>query len=87
MASDVGMDRLVGGFDSDPVADSVIRDSIKNAIRVAQENKFQSIAFPLIGAGSGSFNQDRAKSIMLDELSKIEVPMLVKIVVFKKAKT
>ena len=80
------MDRLVGGFDSDPVADSVIRDSIKNAIRVAQENKFQSIAFPLIGAGSGSFNQGQSKALMLDEFGQLDVQLTVKIVVFKAAK-
>ena len=64
-----------------------IRDSVRNAIQLAHEKGFLSIAFPLIGAGSGGFNQQQAKSLMLDELSKIEVPMLVKIVVFKKAKT
>ncbi len=64
-----------------------IRDSVRNAIRVANDNGFKSIAFPLIGAGSGSFNQGQAKSLMLDELSKLDVPMLVKIVVFTKAKT
>ncbi len=63
-----------------------IRDSVRNAIRVAQENKFQSIAFPLIGAGSGSFNQDQSKALMLDELSKLDVDMVVKVVVFKAAK-
>ena len=64
-----------------------IRDSVRNAIQLAHEKGFQSIAFPLIGAGSGGFNQDQAKALMLDELNKIEIPMLVKIVVFKKAKT
>jgi O-acetyl-ADP-ribose deacetylase (regulator of RNase III) len=68
-------------------AERSIRDSVRNAVRVAQENKFQSIAFPLIGAGSGSFNQDKAKTLMLDELSKLDVQMTMKIVVFKKAKT
>ena len=63
-----------------------IRDSIRNAIQLAHEKKFQSIAFPLIGAGSGGFNQDEAKTLMLDELNKLDVPMLVKIVVFKTAK-
>lgn len=63
-----------------------IRDSVSNAIRTALEHGFESIALPLIGAGSGGFNQDQAKALMLDELSKIEVPMLVKIVVFKAAK-
>ena len=64
-----------------------IRDSVKNAIQLAHEKGFLSIAFPLIGAGSGGFNQQQAKTLMLDELSKLDVPMLVKIVVFRKAKT
>ena len=64
-----------------------IRDSVRNAIQLAQEKGFQSIAFPLIGAGSGGFNQEQAKALMLDELSKIEVSMLVKFLVFRKAKT
>jgi O-acetyl-ADP-ribose deacetylase (regulator of RNase III) len=61
-----------------------IRDSVKNAIALAQEQGFQSIAFPLIGAGLGSFNQDSAKEIMLDELEKLESPLEVTVVVFGK---
>lgn len=61
-----------------------IRDSVKNAVRLAHDEGFTSIAFPLIGAGSGSFNQEQAKTLMLDELSKLDVPMTVKIVVFKR---
>jgi O-acetyl-ADP-ribose deacetylase (regulator of RNase III) len=64
-----------------------IRDSVKNAVRLAHEKGFRSIAFPLIGAGSGGFDQQRAKAIMLNELSKLDVPMTVKVVVFKKART
>ena len=63
-----------------------IRNCVRNAITIAHEKGFQSIAFPLIGAGSGGFNQDQAKALMLDELGKLDVPMLVKIVVFQKAK-
>jgi O-acetyl-ADP-ribose deacetylase len=63
-----------------------IRDSVKNAVRLAHENGFMSIAFPLIGAGSGGFNQEQAKTLMLDELSKLDVQMAVKVVVFKRAK-
>jgi O-acetyl-ADP-ribose deacetylase len=59
-----------------------IRDSVKNATQLAHEKGFQSIAFPLIGSGSGSFNQDQAKSLMLDELNKLDLPMTVKLVVF-----
>ena len=63
-----------------------IRDSVKNAVRLAHEMDFTSIAFPLIGAGSGGFNQEQAKTLMLDELSKIDVQMTVKVVVFKGLK-
>ena len=63
-----------------------IRDSVKNAIQLAHKNGFKSIAFPLIGAGSGGFNQEQAKTLMLDELSKLDVPMTVRVVVFKGAK-
>ncbi len=63
-----------------------IRDSLRNAIQVANDNGFKSIAFPLIGAGSGGFNQEQAKILMLDELSRLDVQMAVKIVVFKAAR-
>ena len=60
-----------------------IRDSVKNAMRLAHENGFASIAFPLIGAGTGGFNQDQVKMLMVEELNRLDVPMTVKIVVFK----
>ena len=63
-----------------------IRDSVKNAVRLAHERGLTSIAFPLIGAGPGGFNQEQAKTLMLDELSKLDVPMTVKVVVFRGAK-
>jgi O-acetyl-ADP-ribose deacetylase len=63
-----------------------IRDSVRNAVLLAHEKGFRSIALPLIGAGSGGFNQERAKSLMLDELSKLDVPMKVKLVVFKRVR-
>ena len=61
-----------------------IRQSVRNAIVLAHEKGFQSIAFPLIGAGSGGFNQERAKAIMEDEWAKMESPMEVTLVVFRK---
>jgi O-acetyl-ADP-ribose deacetylase (regulator of RNase III) len=63
-----------------------IRDSVRNAMRIAHENDFQSIAFPLIGAGSGSFNPEKAKALMLDELDEIDTSMKVAIVVYKNSK-
>ena len=63
-----------------------IRDSVTNAVRLAYEKGYKSIGFPLIGSGSGGFNQEQAKALMLDELSKLDVPMKVKVVVFARAK-
>jgi O-acetyl-ADP-ribose deacetylase (regulator of RNase III) len=62
-----------------------IRQCVRNAVALAHDKGFQSIAFPLIGAGSGGFNQDRARAIMEDELGKIESPMEVRVVVYGKA--
>ena len=61
-----------------------IRGSVRNALSLAHKEGFNSIAFPLIGAGSGGFNQEKAKSLMLDELSKLDFPIAVKVVVYKR---
>jgi O-acetyl-ADP-ribose deacetylase (regulator of RNase III) len=49
-----------------------IRDSVRNSLALAAEKGYRSIAFPLIGAGSGGFNQQRTQAIVLDELQKLE---------------
>ena len=64
-----------------------IRQCVRNAMALAHEKGFKSIAFPLIGAGSGGFNQERAKAIMEDELGKMDFPMEVRLVVFQKKST
>ena len=61
-----------------------IRDSVRNAVAIAHKHGFRSVAFPLIGAGSGSFNADRSRAIMIDELDGLDYPLSVRIVVFKK---
>ena len=57
-----------------------VRDSVRNAITVAYEHGCRSIAFPLIGAGSGGLKPEHVKSIMLDELGRVESAIVVKIV-------
>ena len=61
-----------------------IRDSVRSAIRLAVEHGDRSIAFPLIGAGSGGFDPERAKAIMLDELGTIDAPPEIIVVRYKK---
>jgi O-acetyl-ADP-ribose deacetylase (regulator of RNase III) len=60
-----------------------IRDSVQNAMKIAKEQGFCSIAFPIIGAGSGSFNEDQSLELMLDEFRKIDFDGRVVVVRFK----
>jgi O-acetyl-ADP-ribose deacetylase (regulator of RNase III) len=63
-----------------------IRKSVQSAMEIVKERNFTSVAFPIIGAGSGGFKESKAKVIMLDELSKIESKAKVLIVEYSKQK-
>ena len=57
-----------------------IRQSVRNAVSLAEQKGFKSIAFPIIGSGSGSFSQSKALEFMLDELSQLQADLQVKVV-------
>ena len=61
-----------------------IRDSVRNAIQLALQRGYRSIAFPLIGSGSGGGKPDEVLEIMRDELAKIVFEGEVRIVRFNK---
>jgi O-acetyl-ADP-ribose deacetylase (regulator of RNase III) len=60
-----------------------IQLSVRNAIHLAKEHRFRSIAFPLIGAGTGGGNAERVLEIMLSELSYLEFEGEVRIVQYQ----
>lgn len=60
-----------------------IRHSVRNAIALAQEHGFKSLAFPVIGSGSGSFSPQKALEIMQDELSRLDTSIMVRIVEYR----
>lgn len=62
-----------------------IRQSVKNAIQLAERERFSSLAFPIIGSGSGSFNEEKALQLMLDEFNSLESPVAVTLVKFRAA--
>ncbi|MGY8655515.1 MAG: macro domain-containing protein [Verrucomicrobiia bacterium] len=62
-----------------------ITDSVRNAMRIVNERRYESVAFPVIGAGSGRFNVERARELMLDEFKGIDTEARVVIVTFKKS--
>jgi len=49
-----------------------VRESVRNALALARERGYRSIALPLIGAGSGGGRSDRVEAWMRDELERID---------------
>lgn len=61
-------------------SEASIRQSVRSAMEVVQQQGFKSVAFPLIGAGSGSFSTAKALEIILNEFQKIEMDARVIVV-------
>jgi O-acetyl-ADP-ribose deacetylase (regulator of RNase III) len=60
-----------------------IRGSVQSALKLAREGGFRSIAFPLIGAGSGGGNPETVLAIMQNELDQLEFDGEVRIVRYR----
>ncbi len=61
-----------------------IRDSVASAIKLAEDNRFRSIAFPLIGAGSGNRGKEFSKKVMLSAFEEINSSLQVTLVEYEK---
>jgi len=61
-----------------------IRESVRNCMNIVNDKNFKSVAFPVIGAGSGGCKKKRALEYIVDELLKIESSAEVVIVEFQK---
>jgi O-acetyl-ADP-ribose deacetylase (regulator of RNase III) len=61
-----------------------IRDSVRNALSLTVEHDLQSIAFPLIGAGTGGGSPKDVLSLTKDELKICIFDGLVRIVRFHR---
>jgi O-acetyl-ADP-ribose deacetylase (regulator of RNase III) len=61
-----------------------IRKSVRSAMALVNSKGYGSVAFPLIGAGSGGGTAANVQEWMADELSHIEFPGEVRIVRYKK---
>lgn len=48
-----------------------IRGSVVSAFEIIHQHGFRSAAFPLIGAGSGSFSAERSLQLILEEAHRI----------------
>lgn len=60
-----------------------VRASVRNAMNLVAQHGFASVAFPVIGAGSGGMNQSKALNFMLAEFRTITSPAAVTVVEFR----
>lgn len=65
-------------------SESSIRESCRNAIQIAREHNFQSIAFPLIGAGTGGGSVVHVERIMLEQLREVHYSGRIVIVQYSR---
>jgi O-acetyl-ADP-ribose deacetylase (regulator of RNase III) len=61
-----------------------VRGSVRSAMGIVQRHGFSSVAFPIIGAGSGGLSAAHALSYMLDELGTVAWEGRVVVVRFAK---
>lgn len=61
-----------------------IEDSTRNAVRLAEQHSLRSIAFPVIGAGSGGFNAVSAERIMQNTFANMHSQVQVTLVRYSK---
>jgi len=64
-------------------SEKAIRNCVRNALTLAQSRGYHSLAFPLIGSGSGGFSSEKSLEIMQDEASHFDFGGEVRIVKFK----
>lgn len=60
-----------------------VRESVRNAMQIVTAENFRSVAFPLIGAGSGGGSSARIQEMMFEELTAIPFDGEVRVVRFR----
>lgn len=61
-----------------------IQGSVRSAMNVVDAGRFQSVAFPIIGAGSGGFREKDALDLMLAAFAELQSSAAVRVVRFRK---
>ena len=63
----------------------VVRTGAENAIRLAGESKFDSIALPLLGAGTGGLDERVVEDIIVSVARSSAFPGMIRVVRFRRA--
>ncbi|MFD1261578.1 macro domain-containing protein [Entomomonas asaccharolytica] len=64
-----------------------IQQSVFSAMQIVNDRQINSVAFPIIGAGSGGFGEQGALTLMIDAFEQIESKASVSIIKFVKGKS
>lgn len=62
----------------------IVRKSVKNALDLAVAHGYESIAFPLIGSGTGGLSKSTCLELIKDIAAKHQYKGVVKIVIYEK---
>ena len=61
-----------------------IKESVFSAMRLVNERSFQSVAFPIIGGGTGGFGEGKALDLMMEAFAEIDSAAEVVVVRFRR---
>ena len=61
-----------------------IRQSVRSAMWIVNEKQFRSVAFPVIGSGSGNRSREKCLHYMLEEFRMLDSAAEVRIVEYRK---
>ena len=61
-----------------------VRGSVRSAMEIVNEHAFGSVAFPIVGSGSGNRSKQWSMQLMLDEFESVESAARVVIVEYEK---
>lgn len=62
---------------------SAVQTSTINALRLAEQLGLTSLAFPILGAGSGRLDERAAEQLMLQSFAEIDSPLEVRLVRYR----
>ena len=65
-------------------SERAIRGCVRSALGIARQQGYRSIAFPLIGAGTGGYPPEKVREIMQDEAGQQEYGGEIRIVRFRR---
>jgi O-acetyl-ADP-ribose deacetylase (regulator of RNase III) len=64
-------------------SETAIRNCVRNALILAQQNGYRSIAFPLIGAGTGGMKAEQVLKLMQESAVQVDYAGEVRFIRFK----